>query len=98
MASRTRLAARLDLIEQARGQFHITFRTAAGRTFSLDVADVLAICMDCLTWMYADDPDTERPRGRIVEQLATAVQDDDQGLIGNTAIVAARYAVQGVQP
>ncbi|WP_405698204.1 hypothetical protein OHA99_26735 [Streptomyces coelicoflavus] len=97
MASRTRLAARLELIEQARGEFRITFRTEAGRTFTLDVADVLAICMDCLTWVYADDPDAERPRGRIIEQLATAVTEDAQGLIGNTAILAAQHAM-GVQP
>ncbi|GHC27005.1 MULTISPECIES: hypothetical protein [Streptomyces rochei group] len=93
--TRAQLAARLAAAERARGVFRIPFRTAAGRVFTLDVGDVLSIALDCLTWMHTED--AEQPRGRIVEQLATAVLDEDQGLIGNTAIVAARQVVQGVR-
>ncbi|MEU3033505.1 hypothetical protein AB7952_11260 [Streptomyces sp. PG2] len=95
--TRGHLAARLDRIENTRGAHRMTFRTAAGRTFTLDIGDVLGIMLDCLTWMYTDDED--RPRGRIVEQLATAEVDaSEQGLIGHTAILAARQALNGAQP
>ncbi|MFH9038969.1 hypothetical protein ACH4FA_06335 [Streptomyces sp. NPDC017966] len=92
-----RLAARLDRLETQRGAHRMTFRTTAGRRFTLDIGDVLSIALDCLTWMHTDD--AEQPRGRIVEQLASAELDAaEQGLIGQTAIVAARHVVEGVRP
>ena len=93
---RAGLAARLAAVEQARGAFRMHFRTSTGRTFSLDAADVLSIAMDCLTWLHTED--TDQPRGRIVEQLADAEPHNEQGLILQTAIAAARQAVTGVRP
>ncbi|WP_435272200.1 hypothetical protein [Streptomyces parvulus] len=94
--TRAQLAARLAAAERARGAFRIPFRTAAGRVFTLDVGDVLSIALDCLAWMHTED--AEQPRGRIIEQLAAAEVDaTEQGLIGHTAIAAARHVVQGVR-
>ncbi|MGA5339025.1 hypothetical protein ACPCK3_07400 [Streptomyces griseoincarnatus] len=96
MTTRARLTARLDAAERARGAFRMAFRTPAGRTFTLDIGDVLAIALDCLQWLHDDTAD--QPRGRIVEQLASADLDaNEQGLIGQTAILAAQQAL-GVRP
>lgn len=89
-------AARLDRLEATYDAHRMHFRTAKGRTFSLDVADVMSIVMDCLTWLH--DETADQPRGRIVEQLATAELDAEQGLIGHTAIAAARHIIEGVRP
>lgn len=90
-----RLAARLERLEDALGAHQMSFRTASGRVFTMDVADVLAVAMDCMTWMY--DETADQPRGPLVERLAAAEPDNEQGLIGHTAIAAARQAVNGVR-
>lgn len=88
-------AARLDRLEDALGTHQMAFRTATGRRFTLDVTDVLCVALDCMTWMY--DESTDQPRGRIVEQLAGAELEDGQGLIGHTAILAARQVLEGTR-
>jgi hypothetical protein len=90
------LAARLDRLESALGDQRMSFRTTDGRTFSLDITDVLGIMLDCLGWLHDDT--AVQPRGRIVDQLARAVPHREGGLIGHTAIEAARRVVEGARP
>lgn len=83
---------RLEALEAARNVHRMHFRTAAGRSFSVDIGDVMAIMMDGLGWLH--DPTADPPRGPILEALATAVPDKELGLIAQSAVLAAQQAVQ----
>ncbi|MGW2584527.1 hypothetical protein ACWCYZ_24910 [Streptomyces virginiae] len=82
---------RLEALEAAREAHRIRFRTPNGRTFTLDVGDVMGIVMDGLGWLH--DPTADPPRGPTLEALATAVPDRELGLIGQTAVIAAQQVV-----
>ncbi|KJY18386.1 MULTISPECIES: hypothetical protein [unclassified Streptomyces] len=86
---------RLEALEAARNVHRMYFRTPAGRAFSLDIGDVMAIVMDGLGWLH--DPTADPPRSKTLEALATAVPDRELGLIGQTAVLAAQQVMQEVK-
>jgi hypothetical protein len=88
--------ARLAALEDALDAHRMHFRTANGRRFALDVGDVFHIVSDTLGWLH--DPDADQPRGPLLDLLATAEPDHELGLIGQTAVIAAKHAVAGVRP
>ncbi|MGG8409950.1 hypothetical protein ACM614_26955 [Streptomyces sp. 12297] len=88
-----RQLGRLQALEAARNVNRMEFRTPAGRTFSLDVKDVLSICLDALTWVC--EPTDDPPRGPVLAALATAEPHAELGLIAQTAVLAAQQITEG---
>lgn len=82
---------RLEALEAARNVHRMQFRTPAGRSFSVDIGDVIAIMMDGFGWLH--DPTSDPPRGPILEALATAVPDGELGLLAQSAVIAAQQVV-----
>lgn len=93
--NRRQQLGRLQALEASRDVHRMHFRTPAGRTFSLDIADVMGIIMDGLGWLH--DPTAEPPRGPAMEALATAAPDRELGMLGQTAVIAAQQVMQGVR-
>ncbi|MFD9374669.1 hypothetical protein ACFWBH_03860 [Streptomyces sp. NPDC059999] len=86
---------RLEALEAARNAHRMQFRTPAGRRFSVDIGDVMAIMMDGLGWLY--DPTADLPRSPVLEALATAVPDKELGLIAQSAVIAAQKVMEAAR-
>lgn len=93
--NRRRQIGRLKALEAARDVHRISFHTPAGRTFTVDVGDVMAIVMDGLGWLH--EPTSDPPRGPVLEALATAVPDKELGLIAQTAVIAAQHVMEAAR-